>query len=199
MLTMEQLQEIIVQLTDSIKVFGTDTFAWDNNPFCSEHYISQGLTSKFDGTQEKLAPWIKKSKSLWANALWREASYLVTEGNWFDILTDFTKIKEDIISQQAINHWTTENQNRSLKPEYPEVFYPRILGKLVINCVTDEFYTTLQNYAGDDLASDGPLLLWLILTHFHSSMITYQEKLKHQVRQRSLMADHNDNVENYLI
>jgi hypothetical protein len=74
MLTMEQLQEIIVQLTDSIKVFGTHTSARDNNPFCSEHYISQGLSSKFDGTQEILAPWIKKFKSLGANALWRETS-----------------------------------------------------------------------------------------------------------------------------
>jgi hypothetical protein len=43
-------------------------------PFCSEHYISQGLSSKFDGTQEILAPWIKKFKSLGANALWRETS-----------------------------------------------------------------------------------------------------------------------------
>jgi len=93
----------------------------------------------------------------------------------------------------------TENNNRSLKPEYPEVFYPRILGKVVINAITDEFYTTLQNYAGDDLASDGPFLLWLILSHFHSSTITYQEKLKHQVWQQSLTADHNDDIENYLI
>ena len=67
----------------------------------------------------------------------------------------------------------TENNNRSLKPEYPEVFYPRILGKVVINAITDEFYTTLQNYAGDDLASDGPFLLWLILSHFHSSKYNY--------------------------
>jgi len=33
--------------------------------------------------------------------------------------------------------------------------------------LVDEFYTTLQNYAGIELSDDGPLLLWLTLTHFH--------------------------------
>jgi len=72
------------------------------------------------------------------------------------------------------------------------------LGKVVIGSITDDFYTTLQNYTGDDLASDGPLLLWLILTHFHVSTVTYQEKLKQQIRSRTLSGDHKDDLESYL-
>ncbi|MFN9938936.1 MAG: hypothetical protein ACK56I_05630, partial [bacterium] len=57
----------------------------------------------------------------------------------------------------------------------------------------------LQNYAGNDLASGRPLLLWLILTHFHASTITYQEKLKHQIRTRKLSSEHGDDGESYLL
>jgi hypothetical protein len=70
---------------------------------------------------------------------------------------------------------------------------------VVVSSVTDDFYTTLQNYAGDELASDGPFLLWLILTHFHTSTITYQEQLKSQLRLRSLASDHQEDIESYLL
>jgi hypothetical protein len=52
---------------------------------------------------------------------------------------------------------------------------------------------------GDDLARDGPFLLWLLLTHFHTSTITYQEQVKDHIRTKSLSKDYNDNVEAYLL
>lgn len=64
----------------------------------------------------------------------------------------------------------------SLKPEHSALFHARILGKVVIGSITDDFYTTLQNYTGNEATCDGPLLLWLILAHFHTSTVTYQEK-----------------------
>jgi hypothetical protein len=106
-------------------------------------------------------------------------------------------VKESVIRKQASKRWTTENQAKSLKPNAPDVFYPRILGKVVIGSITDDFYTTLQNYMGDDLACDGPLLLWLILTHFHISTVTYQDKLKQQIRSRTSSGDPKDDIESY--
>jgi len=157
------------------------------------------LSFKFDGTHENLAPWIKKFKTLRSHALWREATYLTHEGVTYDILTEFTKIKESVIKPQAQQRCTQENQLKSLKPEHATLFYARILGKVVSSSVTDDFNTILQNYAGDDLASDGPLLLWSLLTHFHTSTITYQEQLKAQIRQRTLGQDHQDDPESYLL
>jgi hypothetical protein len=116
----------------------------------------------------------------------------------YDILSDFTKIKEETVKQQATSRWTPE-ELKSLHPEHPELFYACILGKVVISSITDEFYTTLQNYAGDELASDDPLLLWLILTHFHTSTVTYHEGLKQQIRTRDLASDHQHDIESYLI
>ena len=136
---------------------------------------------KFDGSQAKLAPWIKKFKALRNNALWREATYLEYNSKRYDILTEFTKIKESMIKPGAQQRCTPTNQAKSLKPDNEDLFYARILGKVVISSVTDEFYTTLQNYSGDDLANDGPMLLWLTLTHFHTNTITYQEQLKQQL------------------
>jgi hypothetical protein len=201
-ITAAQLQELITQLTHTIKRNNAETTATEEHLFSiakSEHYISQGLTYKFDGDHEKLAPWIKKFKALRTNALWRDATYLTVNDVRYDILADFTKIKESSIKAQAKDRWTTDNQAKSLKPNHPAYFYPRILGKVVIGSITDDFYTILQNYAGDDLASDGPFLLWLILTHFHASTITYQEKLKHQIRSRTLAGDHKDDIESYLV
>jgi hypothetical protein len=165
----------------------------------SEHYISQGLVSKFDGKHETLAPWIKKFRTLRSNALWKEATYIKVGDKRYDILSDFTKIKEDTIKLQATSRWTPEEQLKSLHPEHSDLFYARILGKVVISSITDEFYTTLQNYAGDELASDGPLLLWLILTHFHTSTVTYHDSLKQQIRTRDLASDHQHDIESYLI
>ncbi|MFN9980225.1 MAG: hypothetical protein ACK53Y_09940 [bacterium] len=165
----------------------------------SEFYISQGLTYKFDGDHEKLAPWIKKFKALCTNALWHDTTYITINEVRYNILTDFTKIKESTVKAQAKVHWMPDNQVKSLKPSHTELFYPRILRKVIISSITDDFYTTLQNYAGDDLASDGPLLLWLILTHFHASTVTYQEKLKQQIRTRTLSGDHKDDAESYLL
>ncbi len=49
------------------------------------------------------------------------------------------------------------------------------------------------------MSTDGPFLLWLTLTHFHTSTVTSKEKIKTDIRSRSLSSDHNDNVETYLI
>jgi hypothetical protein len=112
---------------------------------------------------------------------------------------DFTKIKEADIKPAALKRNTPDNQAKSLKPEHSTLFYARVLGKVVISSITKEFYMTLQNYVGDDLAGDGPYLLWSLLTHFHTSTITYQEQLKSQIHQRSLATDHNEDVEAYLL
>jgi hypothetical protein len=87
----------------------------------------------------------------------------------------------------------------NLKPEHSALFHARILGKIVIGSITDDFYTTLQNYTGNEATCDGPLLLWLILTHFHTSTVTYQEKIKHDIHIRSIKRDHKDDIKSYLI
>ena len=201
-ITATQLQELISQLSATIKKNHEQPPQAEEHLFSiakSEYYISQGLTYKFDGDHEKLAPWIKKFKALRTNALWRDATYITINNTRYDILTDFTKIKETSIKQQAKERWAPDNQAKSLKPANTKYFYPRILGKVVISSITDDFYTTLQNYTGDELASDGPLLLWLILTHFHASTVTYQEQLKQQIRSRTLASDHKDDIESYLV
>jgi hypothetical protein len=114
-----------------------------------------------------LAPWIKKLKELRAHAPWHDATYHFHDGKKYDILSKFTMIKDTIIKKQAVIRWTAENKANSLKPEHSEVFYARILGKVVVSSITDDFYTTLQNYSDKDTASNGPLILWLtsILSH----------------------------------
>ncbi len=134
-----------------------------------------------------------------SSALWWEATYITIHNKTYDILVDFTKIKESHTRTQAQECWTPENQLKSLKQEHTTFFYSRILGNIITKSGTDEFYTTLQNYAVVELSNDGPLLLWLILTHFHTSTITYKEHIKDNIRTCSLSTNHNDDVQTYLI
>jgi len=174
----------------------------DDNPLnqaCLEHFVSQGTSLKFDGDQEKLVPWIKRFRSLRTNAIWQSATFFKDDTNSYDLLTEFTKVTETIIKEQALTRWTSENQPKSLSQEHPDFYFPRILGKVIINSVTDDFYTVLQNHAGLALCNDGPYLLWLILSHFHTSTITYTERIRHSIRMRSLSNDHTNDVEAYLL
>jgi hypothetical protein len=162
-----------------------------------QHHSSTKL--KDDNPLNKLVPWIKRFQSLRTNAVWQSATYIVDDTKKFDLLTEFTKISEAVIREQAEHRWTEANQAKSLSQAHPDLYYSRILGKVIINSVTDDFYNVLQNYAGIELSNDGPLLLWLILSHFHTSTITYTERLRHAIRTRSLANDHQHDVEAYLL
>jgi hypothetical protein len=78
-------------------------------------------------------------------------------------------------------------------------FFTLILGRFIINSVTGDFHTTLQTRAGPHISKDGPLLLWLLLTHFHSSTTTYLSKLTEVIHSCSLSDDHNHDIEIYII
>jgi hypothetical protein len=122
MLSMDQFQKLLSTLTDSFKSYTSSTQAKDDNPLAMarlEHYISQGLSFKFDGDQEKLIPWVKKFRALHSSAIWREATYITIHNTTYNLLVDFTKIKEHQIKAQAKECWTIENQIKSLKQDQP--------------------------------------------------------------------------------
>jgi hypothetical protein len=190
------------QILHSVLAHHAQPKAKDDNPLNQarlEHFVSQGTTLKFDGDQEKLVPWVKRFRSLRTNAVWQSATYVVDDTHTYDLLTEFTKVAEATIRDQATARWTPANQAKSLSQENSNLYYSRILGKVIINSVTDDFYTILQNYAGIELSNDGPLLLWLILSHFHTSTVTYTERLRSAIRARSLANDHKHDVEAYLL
>jgi hypothetical protein len=129
MLSMDQFQQLLSTLTDTFKSHISSTQAKDDNPLAMvrlEHYISQGLSYKFDGDQEKLIPGVKKFLAMRSSALWHEATYITINNITYDLLVDFTKIKEHQIKAQAREHWTIENQIKSLKQDQPHLFYPRM-------------------------------------------------------------------------
>jgi hypothetical protein len=165
-----------------------------------EHFLCQGLSSKFDGSPEKLPTWLLKFKDLWEQHPWRSATYFksATTADSLDILTDFLKIKEPEIRAQATLHWQTAVKQEAYKANTPE-FFARILGRVIVNSVTEDLHTTLQTCAGPHVSNDGPLLLWLLLTHFHSSTITYLSQLTDKIRSRSLSNDHQHDVESYVL
>ncbi len=73
---------------------------------CLEHFLCQGLSSKFDGSPEKLPTWLLKFKDLREQHPWRSATFFKSAptADNLDILTDFLKIKEPDIQAQA-NLW----------------------------------------------------------------------------------------------
>jgi len=162
-----------------------------------EHFVSQGISLKFDGDKEKLIPWIKRFRTLWTNAAWHQATYVTVMvkpiHNW---------IRQDQwVSHQGTSHYLLDSRepNKELISRPPSFILCSHLGKVIANSFTDEFYTKLQNYSSVDLSNDGPYLLWLILSHFHTSTITYNERVRSAIRTRSLSTDHAGDMQTYLI
>jgi len=166
------------QLLTTILSHHTHNKQKDDNPLHQArlgYFVSQGTTLKFDGDQEKLIPWIKRFRSLRTNAVWQSATYVTDDTHTYDLLTQFTRVTESVIKVQATNRWTAINQKKSMLQDHPDLYYPRILGKVIINSTINEFYTILQNYAGTELSNDGPYLLWLILSHFHTGVASVND------------------------
>jgi len=74
-----------------------------------EHFLCQGLSSKFEGSPEKLPTWLLKFKDLWEQHPWRLATYFkpALNATSLDLLTDFLKVKEPDIQSQAKLQWQT--------------------------------------------------------------------------------------------
>jgi hypothetical protein len=85
----------------------------------SEFYISQGLSFLFDRDHENLAPWNMKFKSLRASASWQEAGYNMHKDKCYNILFNFTKIKEYVFKGKTSSCWMSKKQAKSLKPDFP--------------------------------------------------------------------------------
>jgi hypothetical protein len=196
-LPVDQLEQIL----HSVLAHQSQSKTKDDNPLHQarlKYFVSQWTSLKFDGDHDKLVPWIKRFRSLRTNAVWQVATYIKDVTRTYDLLLEFTKVTEALIREQATARWSPDNQAKSMSQEHPDLYYSRILGKVIINSVTDEFYTMLQNYAGQDLCNDGPYLLWLILSHFHTSTITYTERIRNSIRHCNLSSDHNQDVELFL-
>jgi hypothetical protein len=73
-----------------------------------------------------------------------------------------------MIEPQATVRATPDNQAKSLKPEHTDLFYARILGKVVISSVTDDFYATQVT-----------ILLVMVLFSCGSSSLTSIPVLSH--------------------
>jgi len=114
-----------------------------------------------------------------------------------NLLIDFTKIPEDIITQQATHPWTTPTSLSNLSKKGTVEFNNKLLCLFLTNSITDNLHTKLQNRAGDLLANDGQLLLWLLCQDIHHNSISYETDIKKQICSCSI-ADHNNDPQDYV-
>jgi hypothetical protein len=89
-------------------------------------------------------------------------------------------------------------QTGSLQSQHAQIF-ACILGRVIINSAAEDFHTTLQTRAGSHVSNNGPLLLWLLPTHFHSSTIPYLSQLTETICSHSLSLsdNHHHDVKTY--
>jgi hypothetical protein len=118
------------------------------------------LSSKFNGSLDKLPTWLLKFEDLREQHPWRSATYFESapSADNLDILTDFLKIKEPNIRAQATIWCQTAAKQEAYKTSTPK-FFVCILGNIIVNSISDDFHTTLQTLTGPHVSNDGPLLL----------------------------------------
>jgi hypothetical protein len=82
------------------------------------------LSSKFDGSPEKLPTWLLKFEDLREQHPWRSATCFKSAptADSLDILTDFLKVKEPDIGAQATLQWQTAIKQEAYKANTPQFF-----------------------------------------------------------------------------
>ena len=209
-LTSDQLTELLRELratTLSPPTFVTPPKPHiDDDPYKIlqlEHLASTGLTTKYDGSPVLFPSFLKKFRNAANIACWREAIMFTTDNpdgttSSLNLLIDFTKIPEDTITAQATLRWTQPASIANLSKKGTFEFNNKLLCLFLTNSITDNLHTKLQNRAGDLLANDGQLLLWLLCQDIHHNSISYETDIKNQIRTCSMAADHNNDPQEFV-
>mmetsp|Transcript_55 Transcript_55/g.103 ORF Transcript_55/g.103 Transcript_55/m.103 type:complete len:283 (+) Transcript_55:474-1322(+) len=116
----------------------------------------------------------------------------------FNLLIDFAQIPEETITQQAPLRWTVPASIANLTKKGTFEFNNKLLCLILTNSITDSLHTKLQNRAGDLLANDGQLLLWLLCQDIHHNSISYEADITKQIRTCSIAVNHNNDPRKYV-
>jgi hypothetical protein len=105
----------------------------------------------------------------------------------YDLIKQVAKIPETVIVQEAKFRWSATTIDKDKQnPQHP-TFHSRLLAKLLLWSLTDDFCMTIINQLPTKLQNDGPLFLWTICNFIHRNNIAFVESVKQKIRLSTLL------------
>jgi hypothetical protein len=184
----------------------TDHRPSSNNAKAPEYYISakyediicKPLRPTYDGSAEQLIPFLNRLDIRRQDEGWYPITFLHTNDGLLDIIRDFSKISEHTMTTAAHQRWTSINVATEKHTVDHPTYNSRVLARLLLGSVTDDFAITVINHLERSLRNDGPLILWTICNNIHRNHIAFTETIKQKIRATTIQHFNND-IPKYII
>jgi len=157
-----------------------------------EDIVCKPFKPQFDGTPDNLVPFLNRLDIRRHNESWGSITYVTVNGRQLDLIRNFSQIPETTVTREAKLRWEAITNSRDKHTLSHPTFNARILAKLLLKSLTDDFSITIVNRIPTALCNDGPLFLWTICHHFHRNNVAFVESTKHRIRSATLANFSND-------
>jgi hypothetical protein len=100
--------------------------------------------------------------------------------------------------QEAKTRWTALSVSQDKNTIDHPTFNARVLARLLLNSITDDFRITVINRVPQEYRNDGPLLLWVICNNIHRNNVAFVESVERKIREATL-SYFGDDVSKYIL
>jgi hypothetical protein len=163
-----------------------------------EDIISKPIKPPSDGSSEQLIPFLNRLDIRRQDEGWYPITFLTIHGIKYDLIRHFAKIEESIMLQEAKLRWSSPHVSVDKHNIDHPTFNARVLARLLLGSVTDEFCITIISRISQEYRNDGPLILWIICNNMHCNNIAFVESIKRRVRE-STLSQFGDDVPKYIL
>jgi hypothetical protein len=163
-----------------------------------EDIISKPIKPPYDGSSEQLIPFLNRLDIRRQDKGWYPITFLTIHGIKYDLIRHFAKIDESIMLQEAELRWSSPHVSVDKHTIDHSTFNARVLARLLLGSVTDEFCIIIISRISQEYRNDGPLILWIICNNIHRNNIAFVESIKRRVRE-STLSQFGDDVPKYIL
>jgi hypothetical protein len=163
-----------------------------------EDIISKPIKPLYDGSSEHLVPFLNRLDIRRQDEGWYPITFLEIQNRTYDLVRHFATIDESVMLQEAKLCWTSSTVSTDKYTIDHPTFNARVLARLLLGSVTDDFCITIINRIPQEYRNDGPLLLWTICNNIHRNNIAFIESIKRKIRE-STLSQFNEDVPKYIL
>jgi hypothetical protein len=151
-----------------------------------EDLVCKPIKPLYDGSPEHLVPFLNRLDIRRQDEGWYPITFLTINDNTYDLTRHFAKLDESVMITEATVRWTSPTVDKDKHTVDHTTYNARVLARLLLHSITDDFSLTIINRAPQQLRNDGPLLLWTICNNIHRNNIAFVETIKSKIRTATL-------------
>lgn len=151
-----------------------------------EEIICRPIKPLYDGSPDQLVPFLNRLDIRRQDEGWYPITFLTIQDNNYDLIRHFAKLDESVMLTEARLRWKSPTVNTDKHTVAHPTYNARVLARLLLKSVTDDFSITVINRIPQEYRNDGPLILWTICNNIHRNNIAFIETIKSKIRDSKL-------------